>query len=229
MVFVCLTMVRAGMPDSSCTCCTHVILVGRAVNGPRGVVSQPMHNDIVSNRTSRLANLLREAWREDGKVRKRTVANLTGVISEEQALTPRRVLKGETLVAPGDAFEVTRSLPRGHVLAVLLAMTRLGVENLLTSKPSKERSLITALIAFRVVNPKSELATMRAWNDTTLAAELGVPDADEHAMDWLVSRQERIEWKLAARLPSTAGEQGCRLLVRGDQQALPRPEADRHY
>ena len=169
----------------------------------RSVVLWPMHVDIVPNRTSRPAILLREAWREDGKVRKRTIANLTGVISEEQALVLRRVLKGEALVAPADAFEITRSLPHGHVLAVLLAMKRLGVENLLASRPSKERSLITALVAFRVLNPKSKLATTRAWRDTTLATELGVQDADEHAayhaMDWLVARQERIEGKLAAR------------------------------
>jgi len=168
-----------------------------------GVVLWPMHVDIVPNRTSRPAILLREAWREDGKVRKRTVANLTGVISEEQALVLRRVLKGETLVAPQDAFKVTDSLPHGHVKAVLSAMRRLGVESLLASRPSRERSLVTALVAFRVLNPKSKLATTRAWHDTTLAAELGVQDADEHAvyhaMDWLVARQERIEGKLAAR------------------------------
>ncbi|MDT3683013.1 MAG: IS1634 family transposase [Truepera sp.] len=162
-----------------------------------------MHVDIVPNRTSRPAILLREAWREDGRVRKRTVANLTGVIDEEQALLLRRVLKGEALVAPADAFEITRSLPHGHVQAVLLALKRLGVERLLASRPSKERSLIAALVAFRVLSPKSKLATTRAWLDTTLAAELGVQDADEHAvyhaMDWLVSRQARIEGKLAAR------------------------------
>jgi len=170
---------------------------------PLGVVFWPMHVDIVPNRTSRPAILLREAWREDGKVRKRTVANLTGVISEEQALVLRRVLKGEALVAPEDAFEVTRSLPHGHVMAVLAAVRRLGIENLLASRPSKERSLIAALVAYRVLNPKSKLATTRAWADTTLATELGVQDADEHAvyhaMDWLVARQERIEGKLAAR------------------------------
>lgn len=163
----------------------------------------PMHVDIVPNRTSRPAILLREAWREDGRVRKRTVANLTGVIDEEQALLLRRVLKGEALVAPANAFEITRSLPHGHVQAVLLALKRLGVERLLASRPSKERSLIAALVAFRVLSPKSKLATTRAWLDTTLAAELGVQDADEHAvyhaMDWLVSRQARIEGKLAAR------------------------------
>lgn len=136
-------------------------------------------------------------------MRKRTVANLTGVIDEQQALVLKRVLRGEALVAPGDAFEVTSSLPHGHVKAVLTAMKRLGVEELLASRPSKERSLIAALVAFRVLSPKSKLATTRAWRDTTLAAELGVQDADEHAvyhaMDWLVTRQARIEGKLAAR------------------------------
>lgn len=147
--------------------------------------------------------MLREAKREGGRVVKRTVANLTGFVTQEQALVLRRVLKGETLVAPEDAFEVTRLLPHGHVQAVLLAMKRLGVESLLASRPSKERSLIAALVAFRVLSPKSKLATTRAWEDTTLPAEFGIADADEHAvyhaMDWLISRQERIEGKLAAR------------------------------
>src|SRR5690554_915693 len=111
-----------------CSRCTHVTCAASAVHMLRSVVLWPMHVDIVPNRTSRPAILLREAWREDGKVRKRTIANLTGVISEEQALVLRRVLKGEALVAPADAFEITRSLPHGHVLAVLLAMKRLGVE-----------------------------------------------------------------------------------------------------
>jgi len=177
--------------------------VGGAVVAGLGVVLFPMHVDIVPNRTSRPAILLREAWREGTRVRKRTVANLTGVISEEQALVLRRVLRGEALVAPADAFEVTRSLPHGHVQAVLVAMRRLGVENLLASRPSRERSVIAALIAFRVLNPKSKLATTRAWLDTTLPAELGVEGVDEHgvyhAMDWLASRQERVEGKLAAR------------------------------
>jgi hypothetical protein len=162
-----------------------------------------MHVDIVPNRSSRPAILLREAKREGGRVVKRTVANLTGFVTQEQALVLRRVLKGETLVAPEDAFEVTRSLPHGHVQAVLLAMKRLGVESLLASRPSKERSLIAVLVAFRVLSPKSKLATTRAWEDTTLPAEFGIADADEHAvyhaMDWLISRQERIEGKLAAR------------------------------
>jgi len=161
-----------------------------------------MHVDIVPNRKSKPAILLRETWREDGRVRKRTLANLSE-LSVEQALLLRRVLKGEALVGPADAFEIMRSLPHGHVQAVLLAMKRLGIENLLASRRSKERSLVAALIAFRVLAPKSKLATTRAWADTTLPAELGVEGGDEndvyHAMDWLINRKERIEAKLASR------------------------------
>jgi len=121
----------------------------------------------------------------------------------EQALMLRRVLKGETLVVPSDAFEVTASTAEGHVRAVLTAMKRLGIEKLLGSRPSRERSLVTALIAYRVLNPKSKLATTRAWHATTLPEELEVVDASENdvysAMDWLVGRKDRIEEKLAKR------------------------------
>jgi len=166
------------------------------------VIVLVMYVDIVPNRTSKPAILLRENWREDGKVRKRTLANLSD-LSVEQALVLRRVLKGETLVAPEDAFDVTASLPHGHVQAVLLAMKNLGISNLLASRPSKERAVVTALIAYRVLNPKSKLATTRAWHATTLPSELGVEDVNEddvyRAMDWLVSTKNRIETKLAAR------------------------------
>jgi hypothetical protein len=162
-----------------------------------------MHVDIVPNRSSRPAILLRETWREDGRVRKRTIANLTQSVSMEQALMLRRVLKGETLIAPSDAFEVTESKAEGHVRAVVTAMKRLQIEKLLGSRPSKERSLVTALIAYRVLNPASKLATTRAWHATTLPDELGVAGASEDdvysAMDWLVARKDRIEGKLAAR------------------------------
>ena len=162
-----------------------------------------MHVDIVPNRSSRPAILLRETWREEGRVRKRTIANLTQSVSMEQALMLRRVLKGETLVAPSDAFAVTGSKAEGHVRAVLTAIKRLGIERLLASRPSKERSLVAALIAYRVLNPASKLATTRAWRATTLPDELGVSEASEDdvysAMDWLVARKDRIEGKLAKR------------------------------
>jgi hypothetical protein len=161
-----------------------------------------MHVSVVPNRNSRPAILLRETWREDGRVRKRTLANLTGSITLEQAEVLRKLLKGEALVAP-DAFEITESLPHGHVQAVLLAMKRLEIEKLLASRPSKERSLIAALVAYRVLEPRSKLATTRASSATTLPDEFGVAGANENdiyaAMDWLVARKDRIEAKLARR------------------------------
>ncbi len=162
-----------------------------------------MHVDIVPNRSSRPTILLRRTWREGRRVRKATVGNITNDVTLEQALLLRRVLKGETLVAPSDVFGISKSVPEGHVRAVLTAMKRLGIENLVASRPSKERSLVTALIAYRVLNPKSKLATTRAWHATTLPAELGVVDASENdvysAMDWLIGRKDRIEGKLAKR------------------------------
>lgn len=167
------------------------------------VLQLGMHVSVVPNRNSHPTILLRETWREEKRVRKRTIANLTDKVTREQAELLRRVLKGETLIAPEDAFEITNSVPHGHVQAVLLAMRRLGMENLLASRPSKERSLIAALVAYRVLNPKSKLATVRAWNASTLPSELGTLDASEDdiysAMDWLVTRKPHIEKKLAKR------------------------------
>jgi len=137
-------------------------------------------------------------------VRKRTVANLTKEVTLEQALIIRRVLAGETLVAPSDAFEQLASRAHGHVQAVLVAMRKLGVGQLIASRSSAERDIVLALIAQRVIKPASKLASTRAWRTTTLAQELGLSagvDEDDvyRAMDWLVRRKERIEAKLAKR------------------------------
>ena len=163
-----------------------------------------MHVDIVPNRRSPPAILLRETWREGKRVRKRTVANLTKEVTLAQALIIRRVLNGETLVAPSDAFEQLSSKSHGHVRAVLFAMRRLGVERLIASRSSAERDLVLTLIAQRIIKPESKLASVRAWRTTTLTQELGLPsgvseDDVYRAMDWLVARQGRIEAKLAKR------------------------------
>jgi len=163
-----------------------------------------MHVDIVPNRGSAPAILLRETWREGARVRKRTIANLTKEVTLEQALVIRRVLAGETLVAPGDAFEQLSSRAHGHVRAVLVAMRKLGVEGLIGSRPSVERDIVLALIAQRLIKPASKLASTRAWRTTTLLPELGLPlgvseDDAYRAMDWLAARQQRIEAKLARR------------------------------
>ena len=146
--------------------------------------------------------LLRESYRENGKVKTRTLANLSKLpASAIDAL--KRSLKGEQLVPLNETLEIVASTHHGHVEAVLQAMRRLGLTRLIDSRPSPERDRVVAMVAARVLAPHSKLATTRWWHDTTLPAEVGVQDADESdlyaAMDWLLERQGRIEKKLAAR------------------------------
>jgi len=161
-----------------------------------------MYVEIVPNRNSRPAILLREGWREGKKVCKRTLANLTDWPARKVELL-RRLLKDEPLVAPSEAFAIERSLPHGHVEAVLETIRRSGLDRLIGAKRSRERDLVVAMIAERLVFPCSKLATTRMWHTTTLAEQLEVADADEDAlyaaMDWLLARQGQIEKKLAAR------------------------------
>jgi len=161
-----------------------------------------MHIDIVPNRNSPPAVLLRESYREGTKVRKRTLANLSA-LAAEQVDAIRRTLKGETLVPVAELFEIVRSRHHGHVQAVRAAMKQLGFESLVASRPSRERDLILAMVIARILEPTSKLATTRWWHTTTLPELVGVADADEDdlyaALDWLITRQEHIEKKLAAR------------------------------
>jgi hypothetical protein len=147
-------------------------------------------------------HLLRRSYREDGKVKNETVGNLSHLPSPIVDLI-RRALKGETLVPVEERFEALRSLHHGHVVAVLTAMRRLGFEKLIASRRSRERDLVAALVAARILRPSSKLATTRWWHLTTLPESLGVEDASEDdlyaAMDWLLERQKGIEKKLAAR------------------------------
>ncbi len=156
----------------------------------------------IPNRDSPPAILLREGYREGGKVKTRTLANLSKLPPEALAVL-RQVLKGDKLVKAGDAFEAIASPHHGHVQAVWVAMQRLGFANLIASRPSWQRDLVVAMVAARILEPDSKLATTRWWHTTTLPAMLGVADADEDdlyaAMDWLLKSQERIEKKLAAR------------------------------
>jgi len=161
-----------------------------------------MYIATIPNRNSPPAILLREGYREGGKVKTRTLANLSKL--PPQAVDAlRRVLKGEKLVNAADAFEAVASLHHGHVQAVLDAMRQLGLANLIASRPSRQRNLVLAMIAARILEPGSKLATTRWWHSTTLPTLLGVSDADEDelydAMDWLLERQPLIEKKLAAR------------------------------
>ena len=148
------------------------------------------------------ATLLRRSYREDGKVKKETLANLSH-LPPEAIDAIRRVLRGETLMAVKDAFQIERSLPAGHVNAALAMARRLGLAGLLDPRSSRERDLCMAMIVGRVIKPASKLGTVRALGQSTLAEELGVVGADEDelylAMDWLGKRQERIEDRLAGR------------------------------
>src|SRR5437588_2739883 len=161
-----------------------------------------MYIDVVPNRNSPPAVLLREAWREGKKTRKRTVANLSDW-PPERIETFRRVLRDEPLVSPHDLFTTQKSLPHGHVQAVLEMIGRLKLDRLISAEHCRERDLVVAMIVQRLIDPCSKLATTRAWHSTTLAEELGVGEATEddlyEAMDWLLDRQGRIEKKLAAR------------------------------
>jgi transposase len=161
-----------------------------------------MYVAFIPNRGSPPAVLLREGYRENGKVKTRTLANLSRLPPEAvKALT--RVLKGESLVPPDEVFESIRSPHHGHVQAVRAAMRRLGFDELIASKASRERDLVVTMVAARILEPDSKLATTRWWDTTTLPEILDVTDADEDdlyvAMDWLLDRQERIEKKLAVR------------------------------
>ena len=161
-----------------------------------------MYIDSVPNRGSPPAILLREGWRDGKKTHKRTLANLSDWPPHKIDLF-RRLLRDEMLVSPAALFDTERTLPHGHVEAVLGTIRQTGLDTVIAAKRCRERDLVVAMIAERLLHPCSKLATTRLWHTTTLAEELGVADADEDdlyaAMDWLLARQDRIEQKLAAR------------------------------
>ena len=148
------------------------------------------------------ATLLRRSYREDGKVKKQTLANLS-YLPAEAIEAIRRVLAGESLVSVEDAFVIERALPAGHVNAALIMARRLGLAELVDSRPSRRRDLCMAMILSRVISPGSKLQTVRMLGQSTLASELGVEGVDEDdlyaAMDWLSGRQQLIEERLAKR------------------------------
>src|SRR3990172_4101565 len=148
------------------------------------------------------AHLLRRTYREGGKVRNETLANLSRLPRETIELV-RRSLRGEQFLASVDGFEVERSLPHGHVAAVLGMARQLELARLLDRQPSPERARVLAMLVQQVLAPGSKLACTRALGQSTLAEELAVEgvDADQlyGALDWLLERQERIEARLARR------------------------------
>ena len=146
-------------------------------------------------------HLLRRSFREDGKVKNQTLANLSH-LPAPALLAVKASLRGQVLVGADEAVEITRSLPHGHVAAVLAQAQALGLPALL-GPAGRQRDLAFALIVARVCRPASKLATTRWWADTTLAHDLGVADASTDevyaALDWLVGQQDSIEAKLARR------------------------------
>jgi transposase len=148
------------------------------------------------------SHLLRRTFRLGSQVQHETLGNISHLPPDLIDLI-RRSLAGEKFLPASQAFVVERNLPHGHVQAVLGAMHRLGLDTLLASKPSRQRDLVLAMIAERLLHPCSKLATTRLWHTTTLAEELHVADATEddlyQAMDWLLAQQARVEKKLAAR------------------------------
>jgi len=161
----------------------------------------------IPNRGSPPAILLRESYREGGKVRNRTLANLSHW-PEHRVDALARTLKGlSPKLDLSDAFEITRSLPHGHVAAVLGTARRLGLDDLLDSAPSRHRDLVMAMLVAQVIAPSSKLATARGLRTETatssLGQVLGVSACDEDdlyaAMDWALARKDAIENALAAR------------------------------
>jgi transposase len=149
-----------------------------------------------------VTHLLRRSIRKGKTVTHETLGNLSHLPDHVIDLI-KRSLKGETFVPAADVVRITRSLPHGHVEAVLKTINKLGLDDLIASEPSRRRSLVIAMIAERLIFPSSKLANTRHWHDTTLAEELDVADATADqlydAMDWLLERQSAIENKLAKR------------------------------
>src|SRR6266487_6164546 len=126
--------------------------------------------------------LLRQTYREGGKVKHRTLANLSA-LPLEAIEAVRAILRGQPVGALDEQLMIERSLPHGHVLAVLGCLRQLGLDRMLAARPRRERELVVAMIVARLLEPASKLATTRNWHHTTLAASLGVEDADEDDLD----------------------------------------------
>ena len=165
-----------------------------------------MYIESVPNRSSPPAILLRESFRDGGRVKKRTLANLSK-LPTAAINAIRRILRGERLVNPDDAFACLRSLPHGHVAAVLATVRKLALPALLARSPGRLRDLVLALLVARVIDAQSKLATARALTPESAVStlgemlDLGTVDPKElyTAMDWLVERQSAIEQRLAKR------------------------------
>jgi hypothetical protein len=163
------------------------------------------------NGTLYRTHLLRRSDRVGSQVKHETLGNISH-LPEELIELIRRFLAGERFVEAAATFQIERSLPHGHVEAVLGMIRKLELDRLIYSKRCRERDLVLAMMVERLLDPCSKLATTRLWHETTLAEELAGADAKADdlyaALDWLLDRQPAIEKKLAARHLS----QGSRVL-----------------
>ena len=165
-----------------------------------------MYVDVVPNRNSPPAVLLRHVVREGKKIRKITLANLSDW-PPEQVSSLKLVLKGTAVVPVDEAFTITRSLPHGHVAAALGLLRNIGLERILDRTSSRERDLVVAMIVARILEPQSKLATARVLQARTASSSLGAvlnlgavsEDELYLVMDWLLERQDTIEKQLARR------------------------------
>ena len=165
-----------------------------------------MYVATVPNRKSPPAILIRESYRVGGKVKTRTLANISHLPQHVTEII-RRALKGHSFVSTDEPFEKVESWHHGHVDAVIRAMKRVGFASLIDTKPSRQRDLVIAMVAGRILEPDNEqnskLANTRWWKITTLPQMLEIDSADQDdlydAMDWVLERQDDIENKLAGR------------------------------
>lgn len=153
-------------------------------------------------------HFLLQTYREGGKVKHRTLANLSH-LPEPVIELVRRALAGEAFIPAGEALTIVRSLPYGHVAAVLGQIRALGLDRILGPGPGREQALVLAVVTERVLEPASKLATAGRLADSTLGTRLGVADASEdelyRALDWLLTRQGEIEAALVALVTTLCG------------------------
>jgi transposase len=161
-----------------------------------------MYIEVVKNRNSAPAILLRESFRDGDVVKKRTIANLTHW-DEDIRNGLAQLLKGAVAVHPDQVFKIQRSLPHGNVEAVLGTIKNIGLESIVASKHSPERDLVIAMVVSQILNPDSKLAYVSNLTSSSLAHQLGLENVNENdlyrAMDWLYEARERIEGKLAKK------------------------------
>jgi transposase len=165
-----------------------------------------MYIETVPNRNSPPCVLVRESYRDAGKVHKRTLANITHLPSD-LIESMNLLLKGGRVIEDfDDSFQIIRSLPYANIKAVLSTLRQTGLDKIISSSPErKHHKLVIAMIVSRIIHPCSKLATVRSLNEQTSASVLGdllnIPEANEndlyHAMDWLLKRQDTIESSLA--------------------------------